>query len=380
MGASRPHPQRGPRLDQRAVVRSRNADRSPCSTGRPPCPTFIPTSAPTTSTSSWRQRNRYGRYRVSLRGRGRAYDDPARSAARAPGRPVDVAMDLVWTTVGTPYQYRITTRYEIPVHGVGHRHGRRPVVRVHRRRRPARPLVGGAGLVGHGMGVERTAPRRRHARARRRHAHPRRAPHRRSDTVQRAGEPLVELQTRHGATRSSATTTYRAGPRLELSPGDVTATIDVRGHAPVLLTSPDGRMSRFPAGLGDGDHHRRPHRCRLAGVESQPVVTAQVDRAVRLAALFEIGGAWMVWQGVREHRGWLWAGAGVLAFGRLRIRRGISAGRALRTCAGGVRRACSSLVRSVWGMVADGFRPDRWDVVGALVCLLGVGLIMYAPR
>lgn len=34
----------------------------------------------------------------------------------------------------------------------------------------------------------------------------------------------------------------------------------------------------------------------------------------------------------------------------------------------------------VWGMVADGFRPDRWDVAGALVCLVGVALIMYAPR
>lgn len=34
-----------------------------------------------------------------------------------------------------------------------------------------------------------------------------------------------------------------------------------------------------------------------------------------LAALLEIGGAWLVWQGVREHRGWLWAGAGVLALG-----------------------------------------------------------------
>jgi small multidrug resistance family-3 protein len=31
-------------------------------------------------------------------------------------------------------------------------------------------------------------------------------------------------------------------------------------------------------------------------------------------------------------------------------------------------------------MVADGFRPDRWDVAGALVCLAGVGLLMYAPR
>jgi small multidrug resistance family-3 protein len=31
-------------------------------------------------------------------------------------------------------------------------------------------------------------------------------------------------------------------------------------------------------------------------------------------------------------------------------------------------------------MVADGFRPDRWDVLGAAVSLIGVGIIMYAPR
>lgn len=33
-----------------------------------------------------------------------------------------------------------------------------------------------------------------------------------------------------------------------------------------------------------------------------------------------------------------------------------------------------------WGMIADGFRPDRWDVGGALVCLAGVAVILYAPR
>jgi small multidrug resistance family-3 protein len=32
-----------------------------------------------------------------------------------------------------------------------------------------------------------------------------------------------------------------------------------------------------------------------------------------LAALAEIGGAWMVWQGVREHRGTAWIGAGIAA-------------------------------------------------------------------
>ena len=34
-----------------------------------------------------------------------------------------------------------------------------------------------------------------------------------------------------------------------------------------------------------------------------------------LAALTEIGGAWLVWQGVREHRGWAWIGAGVVSLG-----------------------------------------------------------------
>jgi small multidrug resistance family-3 protein len=33
-----------------------------------------------------------------------------------------------------------------------------------------------------------------------------------------------------------------------------------------------------------------------------------------------------------------------------------------------------------WGRVADGYRPDRFDVIGAAVCLLGVAVIMYAPR
>ncbi len=34
-----------------------------------------------------------------------------------------------------------------------------------------------------------------------------------------------------------------------------------------------------------------------------------------LAAVAEIGGAWLIWQGVREHRGWAWIGGGVIALG-----------------------------------------------------------------
>jgi small multidrug resistance family-3 protein len=34
----------------------------------------------------------------------------------------------------------------------------------------------------------------------------------------------------------------------------------------------------------------------------------------------------------------------------------------------------------LWGWWIDGLAPDVFDVLGAIVCLLGVGLIMYAPR
>lgn len=43
-----------------------------------------------------------------------------------------------------------------------------------------------------------------------------------------------------------------------------------------------------------------------------------VLRSVALLAavgLFEIGGAWLIWQGMREHKGWAWIGAGVVALG-----------------------------------------------------------------
>jgi small multidrug resistance family-3 protein len=98
-----------------------------------------------------------------------------------------------------------------------------------------------------------------------------------------------------------------------------------------------------------------------------------------LAAVAEIGGAWLVWQGVREHRGAWWIGAGVVALGLYgfvaTLQPDANFGRILAAY-GGVFVAGSL----AWGMVMDGFRPDRWDVIGADVCLAGVLLIMYAPR
>jgi small multidrug resistance family-3 protein len=33
-----------------------------------------------------------------------------------------------------------------------------------------------------------------------------------------------------------------------------------------------------------------------------------------------------------------------------------------------------------WGYVIDGFRPDRWDIIGAAVCLIGMLIIVFGPR
>jgi small multidrug resistance family-3 protein len=98
-----------------------------------------------------------------------------------------------------------------------------------------------------------------------------------------------------------------------------------------------------------------------------------------LAALAEIGGAWLIWQGWREHRGLWWIAGGVVALGAYgfvaTFQPDPNFGRILAAY-GGVFVAGSL----GWGMVVDGFRPDRWDVLGAGICLAGVAVIMYAPR
>jgi small multidrug resistance family-3 protein len=85
-----------------------------------------------------------------------------------------------------------------------------------------------------------------------------------------------------------------------------------------------------------------------------------------------------VWQGVREHRGVLWAAGGVLALGAY----GFVATFQADTLFGRILSAYGGVFVGgslAWGVVVDGFRPDRWDLIGATVCLLGVAVIMHAP-
>ena len=98
-----------------------------------------------------------------------------------------------------------------------------------------------------------------------------------------------------------------------------------------------------------------------------------------LAAVAEIGGAWLIWQGVREHRGAIWIGAGIIALGAYgfvaTLQPDPNFGRILAAY-GGIFVAGSL----AWGVIVDKFQPDRWDLTGAVICLFGVAVIMYAPR
>ena len=107
-----------------------------------------------------------------------------------------------------------------------------------------------------------------------------------------------------------------------------------------------------------------------------------VARSIALfaaAALAEIGGAYLVWVAIKDGKGILIGLLGALSLALYGVVAAFQPdnefGRVLAAY-GGV-----FIVGSLaWGMAFDGFRPDRYDLAGAAVCLVGVGVIMYAPR
>ncbi len=106
-------------------------------------------------------------------------------------------------------------------------------------------------------------------------------------------------------------------------------------------------------------------------------MTARSIALFVLAAVAEIGGAYLIWLGLREHRGALFVALGALSLAVYGVvatfQPSHEFGRVLAAY-GGVFIVGSLL----WGVVFDGFHPDRSDVAGAVVCVIGVGVIMYA--
>jgi small multidrug resistance family-3 protein len=97
-----------------------------------------------------------------------------------------------------------------------------------------------------------------------------------------------------------------------------------------------------------------------------------------LAGLCEIGGGYLVWLWLREGKGVGLGAMGLVVlglYGVVATFQPTSFGRAYAAY-GGIFIALSVL----WGWWVDRVLPDRFDVLGALIALLGVGVIMYAPR
>lgn len=110
---------------------------------------------------------------------------------------------------------------------------------------------------------------------------------------------------------------------------------------------------------------------------------ATVARSVMLflaAGLCEIAGGYLVWLWLRDHRTiWLGALGGLILFlyGVLPTLQPETASFGRVYAAYGGVFVVMSLA---WGWVVDGNEPDRYDLIGGGVALVGVAIIVYAPR
>ncbi len=97
------------------------------------------------------------------------------------------------------------------------------------------------------------------------------------------------------------------------------------------------------------------------------------------AAMAEIAGCFSFWVWLREDRAIWWLAPGMVSLALfawlLTLVDAAVAGRAYAAY-GGIY-ICASLV---WLWTVEGVRPDRWDVLGALVCLAGAAIIVLGPR
>jgi len=96
------------------------------------------------------------------------------------------------------------------------------------------------------------------------------------------------------------------------------------------------------------------------------------------AALLEIGGGYMVWRWLREKKGFMVGLVGsfvLFAYGVIPTLQPAHFGR-VYVAYGGVFITTSIL----WGMMLDKKMPDRHELIGGVICLLGALIIFFGPR
>jgi small multidrug resistance family-3 protein len=98
-----------------------------------------------------------------------------------------------------------------------------------------------------------------------------------------------------------------------------------------------------------------------------------------VAGACEIGGGYLVWQWLREHKPFgigLLGAAALILYGAIPCLQPTNNFGRVYAAYGGVFVVLSLL----WGWKFDGKSPDKPDAWGALICLTGVAIIMYWPR
>lgn len=97
------------------------------------------------------------------------------------------------------------------------------------------------------------------------------------------------------------------------------------------------------------------------------------------AALAEIAGCFAFWAWLRLDKSIWWLVPGMAALAvfayLLTLVEAEHAGRAYAAYGGVYITAAIG-----WLWMIEGAKPDRWDVIGAVICLVGAGVILFGPR
>lgn len=98
-----------------------------------------------------------------------------------------------------------------------------------------------------------------------------------------------------------------------------------------------------------------------------------------LAGLAEIGGGYLIWQWLREGKSYYWGifgGIALVLYGIIATFQSFMSFGRVYAAYGGIFIILSVL----WGWGMDRKTPDMYDWIGAGICLVGVGVMLFAPR
>jgi len=97
-----------------------------------------------------------------------------------------------------------------------------------------------------------------------------------------------------------------------------------------------------------------------------------------LAGLCEIGGGYLVWLWLKENKPMWYGVIGsiiLIMYGIVATWQTANFGRVYATYGG-----IFIIMALFWAWRVDGFKPDRYDIIGAIIALLGACMIIYMPR